>query len=217
MPDDNFIKIRPYQPSDRAAVRHIAFATSFLEQPGEFFDDEEILADILTVYFTDYEPASSFVAEDDGKVVGYLTGTVNSQHMDRVVLTKIGPAILRKSFRRGTLGRGKIARFLWNIFVSFCRGEFVMRDFSREYPATLHINLLREYRGQRTGERLVAAFENYLRDQKIGGVRASTFSEGAKEFFMKVGLVPLITMRRSFFRYRTGQDVNVYVLGKKLG
>ena len=56
--------IRPYQKEDRPSVRRISCETAFLDADlHDFFSDEEILADALTLYFTDYEPESCFVAE----------------------------------------------------------------------------------------------------------------------------------------------------------
>ena len=209
--------VRPYQPVDRTALRQIAYSTAFLESPSEFFDDEEILSDILTLYFTDYEPESSLVAvAADGRVVGYLIGAVDTHRLDWVGMFQLGPRILWKSLQRGTLGRGKVLVFLWHLWVSFCRGEFFLSDFSRQYPATFHINLLKEFRGQGVGEHLVRAYYQYLQGRGVKAVRVSTFSEGAKRFFMKLGLTPLIHGPRSFLKYRLGRDARVYILGKKL-
>ncbi len=40
-------------------VRKISWDTALLGESGSiFFDNEEILSDVLTLYFTDYEPES---------------------------------------------------------------------------------------------------------------------------------------------------------------
>ncbi|HLD69677.1 MAG TPA: GNAT family acetyltransferase, partial [Candidatus Omnitrophota bacterium] len=67
--------IRPYQRRDRESVRRISGDTANLGKPLEtFFRDREIMVDVLMDYYLDYEPASCWVAEHEGKVVGYLCG-----------------------------------------------------------------------------------------------------------------------------------------------
>ncbi len=79
--------IRPYQGKDREAIRKIAFDTAFMGEPAEvFFTDQEVLADILTDYFTDHEPESLFVAESGGAIVGYLLGAKDSARVSRIFI-----------------------------------------------------------------------------------------------------------------------------------
>jgi len=70
------IKIRPYEHRDREAVRRLCCETGFLGKPIDpIFEDRELFADYLTSYYTDVEPESSFVLEQDGMVKGYLLGS----------------------------------------------------------------------------------------------------------------------------------------------
>lgn len=70
------ISIRPYAPRDREAVRRLCCETGFLGKPIDpIFEDRELFADYLTAYYTDIEPESSFVLEQDGVVKGYLLGS----------------------------------------------------------------------------------------------------------------------------------------------
>lgn len=67
---------RPYEPRDRAAVRKLCCDTGYLGQPiDSVFEDRELFADYLTRYYTDWEPESSFVLEQEGAVKGYLLGS----------------------------------------------------------------------------------------------------------------------------------------------
>jgi hypothetical protein len=64
---------RPYEPRDREQVRHICCETGFLGEPIDaVFNDRDLFADFLTLYYTDVEPESSWVGEKNGVVVGYL-------------------------------------------------------------------------------------------------------------------------------------------------
>ena len=70
------ITVRFYQPSDRKIVRHLCCETGFLGKPIDpVFEDRDLFADYLTAYYTDVEPESSFVLEQDGVVKGYLLGS----------------------------------------------------------------------------------------------------------------------------------------------
>ena len=71
--------IRPYEPADRARVRHICFVTGYMGDPVEWqWRDAESFSNIFTGYYTDAEPESALVAEIDGEVTGYLLGCVDS-------------------------------------------------------------------------------------------------------------------------------------------
>jgi hypothetical protein len=60
-------------------VRGIAFQTGFMGDPADWYwRDFASFADIWTSYYTDREPESAFVAESNGRVVGYLFGCVES-------------------------------------------------------------------------------------------------------------------------------------------
>ncbi len=68
--------IRPYEPRDREAIRWLCCETGFLGKPiDSVFEDRELFADYLTAYYTDIEPESCFVLEQDGAIKGYLLGS----------------------------------------------------------------------------------------------------------------------------------------------
>ncbi len=70
------ISVRPYEPRDREAVRWLCCQTGFLGKPIDpVFQDRELFADYLTSYYTDIEPESCFVLEQEGAVKGYLLGS----------------------------------------------------------------------------------------------------------------------------------------------
>jgi len=78
--NDLFI-VRKYKKEDRKSVRKIACDSAFMGEPCEiFFKGRDFLADVLTLYFTDYEQESCFVAEVDNIVAGYLIGARDSNN-----------------------------------------------------------------------------------------------------------------------------------------
>lgn len=207
--------IRKFVAQDKTDIRRISCDTAFLNLSREqIFQDDEILADALTLYFTDYEPGACFVALDNTSVIGYLIGSKDVRMMKRVMSVTIVPMLLRKIFHRKTLLHKTNMRFLYYCLLSFLKGEFFMRDFSKEFPATLHINIESAYRNQGIGERLIETYINFLRQSKVKGVHFSTLSESAKNFFLKMGFDILCKRKRSYFKPYTETEVTLYVFGK---
>ncbi len=211
------IEIRKYKLKDRSDVRRISCETSFPETDrGLFIEDDEIIADALTIYYTDYEPGSCFVAMDGDKVVGYIIGTKDASMMEKVFSRDILPKFLKKAFCRNLFIRMKTWRLFFYITMSALRGEFYAPHFSTQYPAMLHINVDKDHRGRHVGKRLIDHYVNFLKDQGVNGIHFGTISEGAKEFFLKSGFELLHESKRSYLKYRTGKMVPFYIFGKTL-
>jgi len=211
------IIVRPFKTQDRQDVRDIAWQTAFVGNSGTaYFSDPEIMSDFLTRYFTDIEPQSSFVAEANNKVVGYIIGAVNADAMNRVLQAKIAPALFLKALVRGVFLRRKNLIFLGKVLMSFLKGEFRMPDHFKEYPAVLHINIKEGYRHSGTGARLMEAYLSYLRQNKVPGVCLATMSEDARLFFQREGFVLIHQGKRSYFEYLLKRDLSIYIFAKKL-
>jgi len=209
--------VRKYERKDRDSIRRISCETAFLEYPRKFlFDDDEILADALTLYFTDYEPESCFVAAVDNKVIGYIIGSKDAANMNRVFNSKIIFSLLKKALRRGVFCKWGNLKFFLYVVRSARKREFVMPDFSKEFPATLHINIDNAYRGQRIGEKLIETYLTFLKEEKVQGVHFGTFSEGAKKFFLKMGFTVLFQSKRTYLKPYLGKEIDFYVFGREL-
>lgn len=214
--DSDNIIIRKYKSQDRQALRRISYETSFLGKADDLFDEPEILADALTLYFTDSEPESCFVAVKSDKVIGYLIGAKNEQDMAKVAWFKIYPRLIWVAIIRGLFLKQKTFRFLAGVFASYFKGEFAAPDFSAEYPAILHINVAYDCRGSGVGYHLIEAYCQYLQHNGVSSVRANTMSDSARVFFEKCGFATLFTIRRSYLRYYFQKDIPLYILGKRL-
>ncbi len=210
------ITIRKFLPQDRAEIRRISCETSFLEFPRqEILADDEIIADSLTAYFIDHEPESCFVAVlADARVVGYLTGSKNVGKMHKVEFRMLVKLII-KALKKGLFLKPASWRYFYYSLRSLFRGEFMMPDFSKSYPALLHINIDKPYRGLGAGEKLIDAYLNYLKTEGVTGVHFGTFSEQAKGFFLKMGFEIIFQSKRSYLKPYTGKDANFYIFGRK--
>lgn len=213
MPDS--VCIRRYESRDREAVRRIAVATALAGEPAiRFIDGDDVLADALTMYFTDYEPESCFVAERKDRVIGYIIGTVETRLLDRVFGQKIFWRLLWKALRSGFFVKPKNLILFWRCLISFFRCEFFVPDFSKDFPAALHINFLEEARGCGGGSVLIETYFSYLSERMVKGVRIATISPKAGEFFRKHGCSLIYQGRRSYFRHVVGQELPIFIFGK---
>ncbi len=184
------VLIRHYDVRDRAAIRHICCETADRGKPVEpFFHDRELFADLLTSYYTDYEPQSAWVAECSGQVIGYVTGCLDSQRYRRITAWRIVPKAMWDVAQRGSLWSAPSVRLLWAGFQTWLRGGFRIRHFLRDYPAHLHINLQEGFRGQQVGRQLLERFVEQVRDAGRPGVHASVRGDNPAScrFFERVG------------------------------
>ena len=184
--------VRPYEASDRAAVRHICFLTGFAGDPVDYqWADEESFADMFSGYYTDREPESTYVAEADGIVKGYLLGCRGSSK----AWSPVQPAA-RHVLKRGIAFRPGTAGFIWRA-VADAAADRIRHGISPsdhefhdpDYPAHLHINLLPEVRGSGAGRELVATWLGALRAEGAPGCFLQTLHENTRAvaFFEAMG------------------------------
>ena len=181
-----------------------------------FFSDRQVFADIVTRYYTDYEPGSTFVAEAGGKVAGYLTGCKDSSKKEKIFRRSILPKVFFDFSIKMLIFRPKTIKLLLSFLKSYLKGEFRRFKLPDEYPAHLHINVDEDHRKRGVGEKLMGAFLEYLRKEKIKGVYLSTFSEHGSNFFLKNGFTPIYENTTSLWRYIENRDVKTYIFGKIL-
>lgn len=212
--------VRRYEPRDRAAVRQICCDTADSGAPVEsFFPDREVFADLLTRYYTDLAPEASWVADQAGQVVGYLTGCFDSQRFLRAMGLRVIPFAVCKALRRGTLWHPQTVKLLRaNCNRGPSRPPFNRAAVYREYPAHLHINLSRDSRGQGAGPILLERFLEQARRAQVAGVHAgvSDANPAGRGFFEKSGFVVLGQELR--FRHPDHPDQPSFTLvyGKRL-
>jgi ribosomal protein S18 acetylase RimI-like enzyme len=186
--DDRGI-IRKYRAEDREAVREISWNTADQGRTVDlYFHDHETVADVLTRYYTDWEPGSLWVAECEGRVVGYLTGCLDTRRCNRVTALKVIPRALAGAIRRGALARAET----WRLLAAFVRtgllGGIPKVDLAT-YPAHLHINLRQGFRGRGLGRRLIEHFRQQVLEQGLAGIYLTAWGENecGRAFFEAMG------------------------------
>jgi ribosomal protein S18 acetylase RimI-like enzyme len=210
--------IRPYLPADREAVFRIGADTAFFGAPIEaYMEDRNVFLDAFYAYYTDLEPEHAWVACADGKVVGFLTGCVDSTERDRKFWRFILPRLLGKLFSGkyhfGRRSFGYFGGLLGGVF----RREFTHADWDL-YPAHLHINVDATWRGHKFGQRLMDAYLGQLRGLGIPGVYLETTSlnEIACRLYEKVGFRLLDTRPVRFWSRWFGHPVENRCYGLRL-
>jgi ribosomal protein S18 acetylase RimI-like enzyme len=212
------VNIRKFESRDRDQVRAISHDTAFMGQPASvFFEGKEIICDALNLYFTDYEPESCFVAEANSAVVGYLIGAKSKITAEKVFKDKIIFSLFWKALRSGIFIKKKNIAFIISCFKALLKGGLATPDFTKEYPATFHINIKKEYRGQNIGTTLISAYLSYLKQNLVPGVHLATISQAGADFFSKQSFQLLYEGKRSYFKHVLHKDVPLYIYGKKLG
>jgi hypothetical protein len=206
MPSD--ATIRPYRPSDRDAVRRLCCETGYLGKAIDpVFEDRELFSDYLTSFYTDWEPESTFVLEQDGGVKGYLMGS------RRPFLHQLHSFFLNLSlFARG------VVRYPRYNKASKAFVRWILLNAWREVPAAprrlphFHFNMLPEAMGFGTTREMLVQFFHHLRahgETHVFG-QVVTFEErrGAK-VFERFGF--RVLEKKEITKYRAHRDEPVYL------
>ena len=163
--------IRNYHPKDAENVKKICVETA-----SDIFRGKKMtecaLIDVYCRYYIEQEPESCFVVvnqKDEAK--GYILCAKNYDRYKQVFKEKYLKT--------------------WNP-VTIIMGNFAMnsiKEYVREYPAHLHIDLLPECQGQGYGRQLVEKLKDHLAEQGINGLmlHVSMANEGARAFYAKCG------------------------------
>lgn len=187
------VVIRPYDQSDRAAVRRICYATGYMGEPEWNWRDPESYADLFTSYYTDAEPGSALVAERTGVVEGYLLGCVDSAKA-----WSEASILGRLLWRRQIALRPSTAPFVWRSFADVIQDRRHGHDLPApvrddRWPAHLHIDLLPSIRGRGVGGAMLRSFLDRLRSRGVPGCHVQTLAENKRAIaaFESVGFARL--------------------------
>ncbi len=183
-------RIRPFQPGDEQAIADICLKTADAGADATgIFDDDDIWAEIFVLPYAARHPDLAFVVEtDDGRVVGYIVGTPDTDEFEAWFHDEWWPQFaerwplpdVERSQQDGTL--------------IYAYGREPGREpYSQGYPAHLHIDLLPEVQGQGWGRRLIDTLVAALRERGVSGLHlvAGADNAGALAFYPRVGFEPI--------------------------
>ncbi|MFZ5808732.1 MAG: GNAT family N-acetyltransferase [Chloroflexota bacterium] len=211
--------IRPYESFDREAVFKVAADTAFFgEAVEEFIEDRALFCDSFCAYYTDLAYDMCWVAEADQMVVGYLLGCTQTRLMWAGFREKILPRLIRNFVMK----KYHLGHLTWTYLKSIARANFFHETTAVDdklYPAHLHVNLDRAYRGMGIGRELIEAFLSQLRERGVAGVHLKTTSENvaACALYEKMGFQLLDSRRTKMWRPWLGRDIENRCYGMLLG
>jgi len=213
------VVVRSYRSEDRDGVRRVYANTAFFGRPVEaYFDDRELFADLGVSVYTDHYPDYIFVADDAGKVTGYILGSPTGDVGVHAHTLKSLPGILgRLATRRYRVGR-KTLVYVGISMRAGLHGE-LLEVHSAEYPANLHINLEAGYRGCGLGAALMRAYLGKLRSEEVPGVHLVTTNRhrAALRFYRRVGFQLLQEKRTQMWQRYVDGEVRLMAFGLRLG
>ncbi len=208
--------IRPFERKDEPALRQICSQNGRLpemKRPADWLFQE-----YWTRYYTRMEPQHTWVAEQDGRVSGYLTAAFDTEKFRHAMKRRVLPLLLLKSAFTGELGESRSREFLLKRIAMWAHLAPDPKGLLRDYPAHLHVNLNVQARRMGTGARLMEACLDQARREGIPGIHLETMpdNEGACRFFTRMGFSE--AGRRTPFEFidPAMKDVAVIVFGKTL-
>jgi GNAT superfamily N-acetyltransferase len=216
LPED--VIVRPYQPADRPAICRICCDTGFLGNPIEtIFSDREIFANLFAGPYLDYGPDWAWVAESEGKVVGYLLGSV-SPTFDYALLYSGFQTTMKMITRAATgcyTGHPRNRQFI----------RWLLTHGYREQPrhpdnaAHLHLNVEKPWRGRGLGLRLWETYERQLTGAGIHDCYGAFFSwprRRPEAVYSRLGFSVFDRKLTTIFRPEIPEPVEVVCVQKKI-
>jgi hypothetical protein len=174
------------------------------------FTDRDAFADFFTRYYTDIEKKNCLVAEDGGRVVGYLTGCLRYRFYPLAQSVLIGGITMPKVLFRAFSGRydKRNFRFLkWFVFKSGHETPQHPRQ-----SAHFHVNFLPEWRDGKVTRRIIFKFLRSLSQRRVKKVygQIQTYGDARPaKVFERYGFE--LFDRRRITRFEHLNDREVYV------
>lgn len=206
MPSEDVI--RPYRSGDRGAIRRLCCETGYLGKAIDpVFEDRELFADYLTSFYTNREPESAFVLEQDGVVKGYLLGS------RRPFLHQLHSFFLNISL----FARGMVRYPRYNkASKAFVR--WILLNAWREVPAAphriphFHFNMLPEAQSIGGTRELLVQFFDHLRahgETKVSGQVVTFEDRRGTRLFERYGF--RVIEKKEITKYRSHRPEPVYL------
>jgi ribosomal protein S18 acetylase RimI-like enzyme len=214
----NGVHIRDYRDKDRAAIQRLCCDTGFLGAPIDpLFQDRELFAELFTRPYLDHEPDWALVAEAQGRVVGYLLGSVCKDF--ELNLLRSGFQTALKMVLRLALGRysrhPRSRQFIRWLLASGFREQ----PKHPRHAAHLHFDVERDYRGRGIARRLWDIYEERLlaaRATECYGAFFSYLRRRPETVYARFGFNVFDRRQTTLFRPEVTDSVEVVCVHKRL-
>lgn len=186
------VGIRPYRRQDRAGLIDVCVRTADAGADATgLFADDELWGLIFAAPYAERHPDLSWVvAADDGRVIGYLVATDDTDEFERWFRDEWWPRFAD----RFPLPADPSSREERMIAYAYGRGPG-REPHAADYPAHLHVDLLPETQGRGLGRRLLETLFAELRRRGVPALHLGMdpANTAAAAFYERVGLHRLPT------------------------
>ncbi|WP_418276870.1 GNAT family N-acetyltransferase [Isoptericola jiangsuensis] len=206
--------VRPYRPSDRAAVGEVCVRTAAAGGDARgVYSDDSLMPDVYALPYVDHAPEVAFVvvdpsttppvdggdavlAVDDGLAVGYVLAAPDTVEFVRWWQQEWTPGFVERHPRPGPTPAAPSYSEA-DLLRDGADPTRMLRGISTAeltaYPAHLHIDLIPRAQGRGLGRRLVAVLCAALADRGVAGVHLGhdPANTGARAFYDRLGFVEL--------------------------
>ncbi|MBJ7357771.1 GNAT family N-acetyltransferase [Nocardioides sp.] len=185
------VTIRPYEPRDRPALLALFAGAAEGSPSASLWGHTPSEADIYLLPYADSAAATLLLADDGGRLVGYLAGCADPSTFPSEE-ERLAAAVRRYRLLLRPRAVAFFARATWDVLRARLRRQPTARDLAdARWPAHLHLNVLPEHRGQGVAADLVRAWLDQLRRAGSPGCYLQTIAENprARAFFAKMGFV----------------------------
>ncbi len=218
--EERRIIIRKYISKDRAAVEDIQLRTYLLGKPLDVRNKKRINIDIK--YYLEKEPESCFVAEEKGKIIGYLLGCLDDTNHEEKLFSYMG-----KVYGKMPLlpFMHKSDRKFWSNMIRFMTNALLGRSEDKKFIAPkksghIHINLLPQARGKGIGSRLLKTFFKYAKSKGVKIIHADSFQTRLNpntNFWLKNGFKEYSKVKTLMWKgYYPEEDIHLVCYYRKL-
>ncbi|MBB0246735.1 GNAT family N-acetyltransferase, partial [Streptomyces alkaliphilus] len=148
--------VRLQRPEDLGALSDICVRTGHLGGDArELYRDHDLLPDLFLRPYVALEPDLVRVAEEDGRVLGYIVGTADSTAFFRAFRERWLPTVADR--HPAPVGSPSTPDEEMRDLLHHAE-RMLVPEFSALHPAHLHIDLLPEGQGRGLGRRLMEAY-----------------------------------------------------------
>jgi ribosomal protein S18 acetylase RimI-like enzyme len=180
-------RIRPYRPSDRAALYEVCVKTADAgEDATGLVSDDTLWGDIFAIPYVERHPDLAWVVEaDDERVIGYIVATDDTDAFYGWFRDVWWPQLAERHPRPADPATVE------DRMTAYAYGRRPgIEPNAEDYPAHLHIDLLPETQGQGLGRRLIETLFDELTRRGVPGLHLgmNPKNTGAAAFYERLGM-----------------------------
>lgn len=181
-------KIRPYRESDKYNVRRVCLQTvnDEVQFEGLNRDNADYFLSVYCDYYIENEPENCFVTvNENDEAVGYIICAANVKKWRKVFVKEYFPRIKNHALGNRLTTLGEVVAYT---------------AFSSRYPAHMHIDILKEYRGGGTGTKMLKTLTEHLDSKGVKGVQLCVSAENTRaiKFYKRFGFKRIMNFGKGF-------------------